>query len=60
LEKRIAYLNPIRMYVFISGGSFLISFSGKSEEEPNNAVQNLQNTGNKLHSIFIDIYGINK
>ena len=33
--KRLAYLNPIRMYVFISALFFLVIFSQKKEEEAN-------------------------
>jgi hypothetical protein len=32
--KRISYLNPIRMYIFISAMFFLALFTGKEEEAP--------------------------
>ena len=31
--KRLSYLNPIRMYIFISAVFFLVMFSGKKEEQ---------------------------
>jgi hypothetical protein len=38
--KRISYLNPIRMYIFISAVFFLVAFSGHKEEENTGAVTN--------------------
>jgi len=38
--KRISYLNPIRMYIFISAVFFLVAFSGHKEDDNTGAVTN--------------------
>lgn len=46
--RRASYLNPIRMYIFISAVFFLITFSQKKEENNTNAVT----TTNKDVNLF--------
>ncbi len=46
--KRVAYLNPIRMYIFISALFFLVQFSGKDNNDSNSNVV----TGNSQLNTF--------
>ncbi len=52
--KRVAYLNPIRMYIFISALFFLVQFSGKDKEDSNSSVLTGSNQLNTFRQHLAD------